>query len=144
MEPGVLIGRNLFLELTFSASRSSGPGGQSVNKVSSKVELRFNIAGSSVLTDAEKGILLDRLKKRVNAEGEIVLVCQTERTQLMNKAKVLEKFYSLLEKALAPRKKRIKTAPTKSSVEKRIEKKKALSEKKLRRKESDLPDQDIS
>jgi ribosome-associated protein len=142
MMPDIIRGRDFLSEITFYASRSSGPGGQSVNKVSSKVELRFHIAGSSLLTDAEKEILLARLKNKVNAEGELVLVCQTERTQLLNKGKVIEKFYKLLAKALEPSKKRIKTSPTRSSREARIKEKKILSEKKSRRKDSDLPDDD--
>ena len=99
-------GRSLTTELSWSASRSSGPGGQNVNKVSTKVELRFNVGNSSLLTPEEKALLMDKLAKRINSQGELVLVSQSERTQLKNKVAVTGKFYSLLAAALKPRKKR--------------------------------------
>jgi ribosome-associated protein len=110
-------------EFIFQATRSSGPGGQNVNKVSSKVELRFNYLSSALLDEAEKTVVAKQLSNKINNEGEIVLTAQTDRSQLKNKEIVIEKFYSLLEKALTPRKKRYKTRPTKGSVEKRLESK---------------------
>ncbi len=114
-------------EFIFQASRSSGPGGQNVNKVSSKVELRFNLWGSALLDEQEKTIVAEKLANKINKEGELVLVAQTDRSQLKNKEKVIEKFYHLLEKALLPPKKRHKTKPTKASVEKRLESKRVKS-----------------
>lgn len=114
-------------EFIFQASRSSGPGGQNVNKVSSKVELRFNLWGSALLDEQEKTIVAEKLANKINKEGELVLVAQTDRSQLKNKEKVIEKFYHLLEKALMPPKKRHKTKPTKASVEKRLESKRVKS-----------------
>ena len=130
--------RNFEDEFVFQASRSSGPGGQNVNKVSSKVELRFNIASSALLADDEKIIIGEKLINKINKLGELVLIAQTDRSQLKNKEKVIEKFYLLLEKALTPQKKRFKTKPTKASVEKRLVSKKAQSMIKSARKDVDL------
>ncbi len=129
-----LFGRNFRKELLFNASRSSGPGGQNVNKVSTKVELRFNIAHSVILTEEEKEILLIRLQKKINTDGFLVIVSQSERTQFKNKEKTIEKFYSLISKSLTPVKKRKPTLPNSSAKEKRLEEKKMKAEKKSRRK----------
>jgi ribosome-associated protein len=125
--------RELSNELHFNASRSSGPGGQNVNKVNSKVELRFHVASSSLLSDEEKVLLLEKLAKKINTEGELILVSQTERSQMKNKEKVIEKFYSLLTRALTPRKKRKPTKPSQASKEERLEEKRKQAEKKERR-----------
>jgi ribosome-associated protein len=126
--------RDFSNELHFSASRSSGPGGQNVNKVNTKVELRFSIPGSILLSDEEKRLILEKLKKRINSEGELILVSQAERSQLKNKEKVVEKFYTLLTRALTPRKNRKPTKPSHASKEERLESKRMQSEKKERRK----------
>jgi len=114
-------------EFLFSATRSSGPGGQNVNKVSTKVELRFNISTSALLSDTEKQILFDKLSNKINSDDELILVSQSERSQLKNKEKVIEKFYQLLDKALTPKKKRLRTSPTRASKEKRLEGKRIQS-----------------
>jgi ribosome-associated protein len=126
--------RDFSSELHFSASRSSGPGGQNVNKVSTKVELRFHVASSMLLTDAEKELLSEKLAARISASGELILVSQSERSQLKNKEKVTEKFYALIIKALTPRKRRKPTRPSLASKEERLETKRRNSEKKTRRK----------
>ena len=126
--------RNFGSELHFSASRSSGPGGQNVNKVSTKMELRFHVASSEELSEAEKVIIMEKLASRINAAGELLLVSQSERSQLQNKEKVTEKFYLLLTRALTPRKRRKLTRPTKASMEERLTAKRQRSEKKERRK----------
>lgn len=125
--------RDLSPEFTFTASRSSGPGGQHVNKVSTKVELRFNVIESVFLTAEEKEIILSRLAKKINSLGELILVAQSDRSQLKNKEKVIEKFYILLSKALTPVKKRKPTRPSRAAKEKRLEEKRIRSEKKERR-----------
>jgi len=130
--------RNFQDEFVFQASRSGGPGGQNVNKVSSKVELRFHIANSDLLNDEEKTIIAEKLINKINNLGELILVSQTERSQLQNKEKVIEKFYFLINKALTPRKKRLNTKPTKASVEKRLESKRVQSRIKVNRKDVDL------
>jgi ribosome-associated protein len=131
----ILSGRDFSREFLFSASRSSGPGGQNVNKVSTKVELRFDVPHSILLTEEEKEILLIRLQKKINSEGFLIVVSQSERTQLKNKEKTIEKFYGLLKKSLTPKKKRRRTMPNAAAKEKRLEEKRILAEKKSRRKE---------
>ena len=133
MSPDILKERDFLPELTLTASRSSGPGGQHVNKVSTKVELRFNVMESDLLTAEEKEIIRIKLASKMNLEGEIILVCQSERSQLQNKEKVIEKFYVLLSRALTPVKKRKPTKPSRAAIEKRLEKKRLQSEKKDRR-----------
>ncbi len=125
--------RDFLPELTFSASRSSEAGGQNVNKVNTKVELRFDIASSSILTEEEKNRLLTKLAKRLTQEGILIIVSQTERTQLKNKAQCLMKFYELLESALTVQKKRKQTKPTLASKAKKMENKKRQSERKASR-----------
>ena len=125
-------------EFVFQASRSGGAGGQNVNKVSTKVELRFNVANSALLSDDEKAIITVKLVNKINLACELILVCQTERSQLRNKDKVTDKFYALIEKALTPRKKRLKTKPTKASVERRLETKRVQAKTKINRKDVDL------
>lgn len=133
-----LSGRDFSNEFIFQATRSSGPGGQNVNKVSSKVELRFNVRDSQLLSEEEKSIIVQKLGNKMNKLEEIVLAAQTDRSQLKNKEKVIEKFYTLMEKALMPPKKRFKTRPTKSSVEKRLESKRVQSIIKANRKGFEL------
>ena len=120
-------------ELSFSFSRSSGPGGQNVNKVNTKVTLRFSIAESDILTDEQKGILEEKLANQMTKEGEVLLTCQDSRSQLKNKEEAVRKLYDLLNEALKKKKKRKPTKPTKASKERRIQDKKANSEKKTRR-----------
>ncbi|MEA3505774.1 MAG: alternative ribosome rescue aminoacyl-tRNA hydrolase ArfB [Bacteroidota bacterium] len=125
--------RNLESEFVFATSRSSGPGGQHVNKTDSKVELRFNVSDSVLLSDKEKVIIIEKLSARINSNGELLLVSQKERSQYRNKSDVIEKFYILIEKALTPVKKRKATKPTKASKRRRLEAKKKLSDKKSNR-----------
>lgn len=134
MKPEDLYNRNLESGFVFSTSRSSGPGGQNVNKVNSRVELRFNILATDLFTADEKILILEKLKNRINNEGELVLSSQTERTQILNKTKVVEKFYNLLSKALTVLPFRKPTRPTMGSKIERLDnKKKRSSIKKLRK-----------
>ena len=121
-------------ELKFKASRSSGPGGQNVNKVNTKVELRFLIQESSILTDLEKEMILQKLIRRINSVGELLVVSESERTQLKNKEKVIEKFHALIKQALHTRKKRKKRKPSQASIKKRLEGKRRHALKKSNRK----------
>jgi ribosome-associated protein len=126
--------RNFEKEFTFSTSRSSGPGGQNVNKVSTKVELRFSLISTAIFSEEEKQMIFTKLKNKITKDGELVLVSQSERTQLMNKIVVTEKFYDLISKALTVQKKRRSTKPTLSSKIKRLEGKRVRGNiKKLRR-----------
>jgi len=124
----------LLSEVTFSASRGGGPGGQNVNKVSTKVELRFDVNDSETLPETQKQRILSKLKNRITTDGELVLTSSVERTQWRNKEKVTQKFFELVEQALTPPKKRIKTKPTKASKAKRLENKKKQGQKKELRK----------
>lgn len=130
--------RDFSAEFNFQTSRSSGPGGQNVNKVSSKVELRFNVAQSLLLHEEEKLLLFSKLSNKINLDQELILVSQSDRSQLKNKETVIAKFYQLLEKTLTPTRKRIKTKPTRSSVEKRLESKRVAAAIKANRKGIDL------
>jgi ribosome-associated protein len=125
---------DLFPELQFKTSRSGGSGGQHVNKVSSKVLLEFDIAGSALLSDEQKEVLLVKLVNRLNKDGILQLTEQTKRSQHENKEGVIKKFYALLQKTLTPVKKRKPTKTPKSVKEKRLtDKKKASEKKQLRR-----------
>jgi ribosome-associated protein len=127
-------------EFIFSTSRSSGPGGQNVNKVNTKVELRFNICKSESLTEIEKEKLLARLNNKITLKGDLLIISQSERTQLLNKQKAKEKFYKLLCSTLKDKPERKATAPTFASARERLEKKKKRSSLKNLRKESSLDD----
>jgi ribosome-associated protein len=134
MGQDVLQGRDFSPEFVFSASRSSGPGGQHVNKVSTRVELRFDLLQSALLTAGEKEIILTKIAGKVNKKGILILVSQTDRSQSRNKERTIEKFYSLIARTLKPRKKRKRTLPTHESIEDRLERKRRTSWKKVQRK----------
>lgn len=91
---------HLLREVTFQASRSSGPGGQNVNKVNSKIELIFSVTHSAHFTEEEKQLLFKKLGHKFNSEGELRVVAQSERTQTGNKRLAEAKFIQLIENAL--------------------------------------------
>jgi len=128
--------RNFENEFMFSTSRSGGPGGQNVNKVSTKVELRLNLLLTTAFSEKEKEIIFRKLKNKINKEGEIILVSQAERTQLMNKSVVKEKFYDLISKTLTIPLKRTPTRPTQTSRLKRLDSKRNRSNMKKLRKQT--------
>jgi ribosome-associated protein len=128
-------------ELKFSTSRSGGPGGQNVNKVNSRVEIRFNIIKSYSFSDIEKEKLLLRLKNRINAEGELLIVSQSERTQFQNRQKAEERLYRMVAAALTEKPERKPTKPTAASKARRIEEKKLRGNIKRQRKDAGLIDE---
>ena len=128
----------LFNELLFKAVRSSGAGGQHVNKVSTKVILQFHLLNSVGLTDEQKFILSKKLANKLTKDGVLILFCDETRSQHQNKEMVVKRFFNLLDEALKPTKIRHLTKPTRSSVRKRIDNKKRLSEKKALRKRPKL------
>ncbi len=125
--------KNFSKELMFKTSRSSGKGGQHVNKVATKVELIFNINTSIVLDKNEKRLLRKALKNRISKDGNLHLVCQATRSQLKNKNLVVQKFEQLITAALVPKKERIASSIPKGIKDKRLKNKKLQSEKKARR-----------
>lgn len=134
MYPQRKVSASLLLnEITFSFVRSSGAGGQHVNKVSTKVILKFDVLNSAILTEEEKQILRTKLQKNITAAGMLILASQEKRSQLQNKEIAIEKFDALIKKAFQTRKKRKATKPGKGAVEKRITNKKKHSEKKNNR-----------
>lgn len=123
----------LLNECRFEATRSSGSGGQNVNKVSTKMILLFSVLESHILDQEQKDIFLSELHTRISKLGIFRISSGRERTQLANRKLVIEKFYNLIENAFKTDEERIATKPTKSSNLKRIESKKALSGKKAER-----------
>jgi ribosome-associated protein len=126
----------LLNECRFEATRSSGSGGQNVNKVSTKVILIFNVLESKILDMEQQGVFLLKLQTRISKQNLFRISSGRERTQFANRKVVIEKFFSLVEKAFETEEARIATRPTKGSKLRRIESKKALSGKKADRTKS--------
>lgn len=124
----------LIQELKLKAVRSSGAGGQHVNKVSTKVELIFDVADSKALSLVEKERIYKKLASKLTKENILILQADEHRSQYRNKALAIERLFELLEKALKVPKKRRRTKPTKSSIEKRLASKKKKALRKINRK----------
>tara|TARA_R100000935_G_scaffold57012_1_gene89882 strand:- start:204 stop:608 length:405 start_codon:yes stop_codon:yes gene_type:complete len=125
-------------EISWKAVRSSGPGGQHVNKTSSKIVLTFNLSESSGLTEAEKELLNTKLANRISNAGELILESSETRSQHKNKELAFTRFKLLITSALKKPKLRRKTKPTKASKFKRLRAKKIISEKKSNRQKPGL------
>ena len=125
---------NFLPELSFKTSRSSGKGGQNVNKVSSKVELNFDVVNSALLDQEQKQKILMRLANRINKENILQIIVQSDRSQLRNKESAIEKFQELILNCFIEKKKRIRSKTPRSVKEKRLKSKKKRGEIKLLRK----------
>jgi len=136
-----LMYRHFEQEYFFQTSRSSGPGGQNVNKTETKVELRFHVENSTLLKEEEKVQIQIRLKHKINADGYLQIIAQESRSQLTNKQLAEERFYELLLKALKKHTLRKASQPTFASVKRRLITKKYTSAKKVQRK--NVSDMDI-
>jgi ribosome-associated protein len=123
----------ILTELQFKAVRSSGAGGQNVNKVSSKVMLSFDVNQSLALTDEEKTLLKHKLASKLTNEQVLILACDEDRSQLKNKTIVTKRFLELLKLSLVVPKKRKPTKIPRAVIEKRIKAKRNLSEIKQNR-----------
>ena len=128
----------LVAELTFKAVRSSGAGGQNVNKVSSKVVLTFDLNASQTLNEEEKALITLKLASKLTSENILILNCDEDRSQLKNKAIVTKRFIDLIKKSLIVPKKRKATKVPRSVIEKRIKAKRNTSEIKQNRKKPEL------
>lgn len=114
--------------------RSSGPGGQKVNKTSSKAQLRWNVGGSGAFTEAQKDAIREAAGNRLNTDDEIVLSAETERSQLQNRSAVIGRLQEIVTEALTPKKERRPTKVSRSQKRKRLDDKRKTSEKKKSRK----------
>ncbi|NHE57584.1 alternative ribosome rescue aminoacyl-tRNA hydrolase ArfB [Cyclobacterium plantarum] len=117
-------------ELSFQAARSSGPGGQNVNKVNSKIILRFNIPDSQLLDESEKDLLMKKWAHKLDNAGDLIIQSQEKRSQVQNKTIAIRKFYEMLNAAFQKRKLRKATRPGKGAIEKRLKAKKIQADKK--------------
>lgn len=124
--------------VTFKTSRSGGKGGQNVNKVSSKVELIFDLENATFFNEEEKVLLKSRLDNRMDNDGLLHIVSQEDRSQLLNKEKTIAKLIDLLKRSLQIQKKRKPTKIPKAFIQKRLNNKAAVSEKKKNRSTRDF------
>jgi len=123
-------------EVSYKTSRSGGKGGQNVNKVSTKVELLFSVADSALFTDEEKLLINEKLQSRFNKDGYVQVICDEERSQLLNKEIALERLTMLLIRSLHKPKVRRPTKVSKQAKEARLTGKKIIAQKKENRKKN--------
>jgi len=132
--------RQLAAEITYRTSRSSGSGGQNVNKVETRVEALLDITASSAFSEAEKQLLCTRLRNRISKDGILAVDSQESRSQVRNKQIATQLLLELVRKALTPRKRRIPTSPSASAERERLQQKRRLKEKKARRRDRPTSD----
>ena len=117
-------------ELVYTASRSSGPGGQHVNTADTRIQVRWNVRESVALSDAERERLLDKLSSRLTEAGDLILACDTNRSQRRNREEVTRRLAELVREALIVPKPRRKSKPSRAAKEKRLEEKRRKSQTK--------------
>lgn len=120
-------------ELIFKTTRSSGPGGQNVNKVETAVSVSWEISESIFFKIAEKERIYKKLKNKINSEGKLQVSASEKRTQIQNKKIAIDKILELVHEAVKVPKQRLKTKPSRAKIEKRLKDKKIRSEVKARR-----------
>lgn len=120
-------------ELIYQFARSSGPGGQHVNKTESKVLLQWDVDASMAFSDTEKQQIKQHLKHRISKDGVLMIHADTQRSQQQNRREAQERLESMIATALQPVKKRKPTKPTRASQQRRLEKKKQQAQKKASR-----------
>lgn len=125
-------------EFDFHATQSSGPGGQHVNKAKTKIELRFDIHNSELLSEEEKDLLRKNIPNMISGDGYLIITSQESRSQASNREDAINKFYQIIEQGLTKPKKRKKTRPPREVKEKRLDEKKKQSLKKDWRKPPEL------
>jgi ribosome-associated protein len=125
-------------ELKFKAVRSGGAGGQHLNKVSSKIELTFDLENSESFTEEEKALLIQKLKSKLTKDNVLLLQCDESRSQHKNKEIAIDRFLNIISGGLKVQKPRKETKPSKSSILKRLEKKKKTALKKVLRNKSNF------
>ncbi len=110
-------------ELQYDFSRSTGPGGQHVNKVETRVTIRFDIDASTVLDDPQRSLLKEKLRSRINKDGILRISCEESRSQAGNRELVRVRFAELVRQAITPQKKRVPTKATRASKQRRMDEK---------------------
>lgn len=128
----------LLKELVFKAVRSSGSGGQHVNKVSSKIELYFDVNASKVFDESQKSTIQTKLQHRLTKDGVLILQCGESRSQHKNKTIVVKRFLELIKAVFVEEKQRIPTKIPRAVIRKRLKNKKYNSEKKANRRRPDV------
>jgi len=114
-------------ELVYTASRSSGPGGQHVNTTDTRIQVRWNVKESSALYEDERALVLKNLATRLTESGDLILAADTHRSQRRNREEVTQRLATLVREALIPPKPRKKTKPTRAAKERRLEDKRKKS-----------------
>jgi ribosome-associated protein len=136
-DPKEISSRDFSSEFQFQTSRSSGPGGQNVNKVETRVTLRFRVASSELLNQSEKERLRLKWASKLTSDGELLVSAEKHRSQLKNREEAISVFHKLLEKAFTDPKPRKKTKPSKAAIRERLDAKKKHADKKANRRKPD-------